>query len=445
MIINALLSFIIITSTQIVSFNKPNICSNSTYRDVVLNLDNTANNYFNDPGYSNQWHIISIDLDKAWKVYKPKKTIKIAFFDSKFYLNDDIKEFINKDKSISFIDSIKEPFYTNNIKNGFIEHGSFATSITCAKQNNDFGISGILNNAEIYCYSVIDENGRFPFVGTKQVYTSLIKAINHCKENNIDIINMSLHFNNYDEDVKNAINDFNGLIICSSGNNGEEIDGIINKSYPSNYGLDNVISIGATDINKNVWEESNYSSTYVDLFAPGVNITSLSLNKIQEADGTSFSTPIVTGIAAMYLSMYPNVSIKEVKDRILNSPSTISSKLLKMCKSGGIVNALNAIHDHNYSYTYLSTLKHKYLCECLDKEVEAAHIVAGGSFDNGKRYASCLHCGGLAEMGFVLNTISLNNNNYYFEYIDGLYYINKTQYIDGVLNLSYKYYISGDY
>lgn len=445
MFINNLLTLFIIGCTQINSFNKPNICGELNYRDVIL-ASSDSSNYFNDPGYSNQWYIKKIELDKAWKVYKPNKKVKVAVFDSQFYLNDDIEEFINKNKSISYIGSIGSPFFKNNTTNPYIKHGSFVSSIICAKQNNNFGISGILNNIELYCYSVIDQTGRFPMAGVKQDHSSLIKAIEHCKTNGIDIINMSLHFQTYDKEVENAISNFNGLVVCSSGNDGVNIDGTTNKSYPSNYDLDNILSVGATDISRDIWEHSNYNSKDVDIFAPGVNITSLSLNELKKDSGTSFSTPIVTGLAAMYLSMNPNAKPAEIKDRILNSPSVISSNLSKYCKSGGIVNALNIIHDHNYSYTYLSSLKHKYICTCLDNEIEEGHTVAGGSFSGGKRYANCLRCGGLAEMGFTEETININNTgNYYFEYIDGLYYINETQYIDDILNISYKDYISGSY
>lgn len=355
-------------------------------------------------------------------------------------MNDDIKEFVNKNKSISFVNEFKDSFIEKSTGSDSEKHGGFVASIISAKQNNNYGIAEIVNNVELYLLTVLNGQGKFPTSANKFDYTSLIKAINYCNKNNVDIINMSLHCDEYNDKVKEAIENYKGLIVCASSNSGIDLDK--KPNYPSGYELDNVITVGATATNNQPRHDSNYGKNTVDVFAPGTNIPSFYFDTIMVKEGTSVATPIVTGLAAMYLSMNINASPLEIKNKLINSVDKYSN-LTNYCKSGGIVNALNLIHEHNYNYEWISTKKHTTFCSCLENEIQSAHVVAGGSFLNGNRYAYCLKCGGLAEMGIEVSTINSTDN--YYELINGKYYATETRYVDDVLNLSYQDFVEGNY
>ena len=67
------------------------------------------------------------------------------------------------------------------------------------------------------------------------------------------------------------------------------------------------IAVAATDIDDNRWADSNYG-TCVDLYAPGVDITSsmfTSPTATIVASGTSMACPMVSGVAAQYLQVRP--------------------------------------------------------------------------------------------------------------------------------------------
>ena len=106
-------------------------------------------------------------------------------------------------------------------------------------------------------------------------------------------------------------------------------------------------------------EFSNYGKESVDVFAPGVKIYSTipGGNQYGNLKGTSMATPIVSGLAALLRSYYPSLSAVEVKRIIEQSVSKPDAlvpcikpgikgnplSLSDLCRSGGIINAYNAV------------------------------------------------------------------------------------------------------
>ena len=103
---------------------------------------------------------------------------------------------------------------------------------------------------------------------------------------------------------------------------------------------------------------SNYGKYNVDVFAPGFKINSTVPNsKYEEFDGTSMAAPVVSGLSALILSYYPELSPAQVKEVIMKSVAKVNHKVKykndkgenvrvafsEICVSGGIVNAYNAL------------------------------------------------------------------------------------------------------
>ena len=92
----------------------------------------------------------------------------------------------------------------------------------------------------------------------------------------------------------------NILFIAAAGNNNTNTDN--KKYYPANYGLDNIISVAATDNNGDLVSFSNFGGNTVDIAAPGKLIYStLPGNNFGIMSGTSQATAFVTGVAARLL------------------------------------------------------------------------------------------------------------------------------------------------
>jgi subtilisin family serine protease len=89
-------------------------------------------------------------------------------------------------------------------------------------------------------------------------------------------------------------------------------------------GVAAAVTVGASDASDAQATFSNYG-TCVDLYAPGVNITSAwstSDSATNTISGTSMATPHVTGTAALYLSAHPTATPAEVADAIVVNATT---------------------------------------------------------------------------------------------------------------------------
>lgn len=245
----------------------------------------------------------------------------------------------------------------------FMLHSTMIAGIIAAKPKNENGVRGISNNTLIMQIGVAppDKSGK---------NMDLVKGIYYAVNNGAQIINMSLSsrtgFEDHVKELRTAFDyadKHHVLIVQAAGNNGSNMD---NDKYFMAQGMngkehDTYIRVGATTTLLNdslVSVFSNFGGKTVDLFAPGTAIYSTAPgNKYESLNGTSFSTPIVVGIAALLKSYFPILTAKQIKEIIMKSVykpdlmvvpppnSGIKNKMpfSQMSKSGGIVNAYNAV------------------------------------------------------------------------------------------------------
>ena len=96
----------------------------------------------------------------------------------------------------------------------------------------------------------------------------------------------------------------------------------------------------------------------VDVFAPGVDILStVPGNQYERDSGTSMAAPVVSGLAALIMDYYPNLTGADVKKIIIASVSQAPDQMVieagqrrqdkvpfgTLSVTGGIVNAYNAL------------------------------------------------------------------------------------------------------
>ena len=196
-------------------------------------------------------------------------------------------------------------------------HGTSVIGVIAASEN-DIGILGGVPDAEIYSLKVMDKSG----VGK---ISNIINAIEWCKKNGINIINMSFGTDTYSRALEEEINsayESGILIVAAAGNNGKSTTD--NIQYPAAYS--SVVAVSAVDKENKIADFSSQGEG-IDLCAPGVEVYTTALGKNYESvNGTSYAAPHVVAVAALlwekdktksneFIRLLMNESTQELGDK----------------------------------------------------------------------------------------------------------------------------------
>ena len=282
----------------------------------------------NDPKYKtpqvSQWYINQVRADKVYTDLRssitPQKNVIVAVIDTGVGTapncsHEDLVGVTVTGRDI--LDNTKQPYDDD----GAIMHGTHVAGIIAANTNNSLGIAsvsgfynGVTLGVRIMPVKALDSTGS----GTDaDIYTGIVWAA----DNGADIINLSLGAATADNILKTAVNyayDKGCLLIAAAGNSGTQ------TFYPAAYS--NVIAVAASDMLLDscgstydaraiFWDGSKSNWGKIDIAAPGVNILSTSngYSLYTTEDGTSFSSPIVAGVAALIKMKYPDYDNDKIK------------------------------------------------------------------------------------------------------------------------------------
>jgi len=300
----------------------------------------------NDADFSKQWYLhntgqtfypgihgtpdADIDAPEAWDIEKGSSAVVIAIIDTgvdythpdladKIWNNtDEIPGNSIDDDQNGYIDDIRGWDFCSNDSNilDFYGHGTMCAGVAAASANNGIGIAGVGWNCTIMPIQDCNE--------TVLLYWEAdAKGLKYAADNGADIISMSW---GEDYSVPNIIKDAvnyayaKGVFLCAAAGN----DNANIKLYPAAF--ENVTAVAATDYN----DVRAYFSTYgewVDIAAPGHYIYSTTptyhvvmndppyyyTQSYSFGSGTSFSSPMVAGVAALLLSKDPSLTPDELK------------------------------------------------------------------------------------------------------------------------------------
>lgn len=259
---------------------------------------------------------------------------------------------------------INDRYYGNNdVMAGDPLHGTHVSGIIGAERNNGKGMDGIADNVRIMMIRAVpngDEHDK-----------DIALAIRYAVDNGARVINMSFGKNlspekSWVDDAVKYAESKGVLLVHAAGNDNADVDTTAN--YPSphflhdSYTAPNWITVGASSDPRAEPGFASYTASFsnygkdVDVFAPGTRIYStIPGGKYENLQGTSMAAPVVTGVAALILEYYPNLTPEQVKYCIVHSAVAPAGKVKKpgtedewvklsdISRSGGIVNAYEAL------------------------------------------------------------------------------------------------------
>ena len=213
-------------------------------------------------------------------------------------------------------------------------HGTHVAGIAAARINNGIGIAGMAGGATIMPVKVF-----FPPPNVIGTYEDLIRAIVYATDNGARVINMSLGASSYSRGEEAAVDyawDHGAVVVAAAGNTGRET-----YHYPAAH--PNAIAVAATTASDTRAGFSTYGD-FVDVAAPGSSVFStLMSGGYGNMSGTSMATPHVAGLAALLLSLNPQLTNTQVRELIETNADDLGASGWDKRFGHGRINARKAL------------------------------------------------------------------------------------------------------
>ena len=318
--------------------------SSSSEREIVV----SSRNPMNEPDIHQQYYLNHIgDIYSTWKTYQGHG-VTIAVIDRGFkYDHQDFNDENGNSKvselSASFTTSGTTTTKTvgrNKVSGGVgtNAHGTFCAGVAAGGINGK-GIIGIAPLAELmllktdgHPYSICEAFKYAADNGAKVITISIGSYADDYEGDLEEYASTGIHLDTVFNDAVQYCLDREVAVISAAGNGGQSAHhSPTDKTYPgATPGV-----IGAAGLAKNsssyVWEGSSYNSTttlksvdqdlFCDVFSPSDGMYGIT-DHYRDAeyysydgnwDGTSFASPTVAGIAALYFEKNPDATVDEFK------------------------------------------------------------------------------------------------------------------------------------
>jgi subtilisin family serine protease len=260
----------------------------------------------------------------------------------------------------NYADASERIYGNADVRGPDAAHGTGVAGIVAAERDNGIGVDGIASGVRIMTIRAVpdgDERDK-----------DVANAIRYAVDNGAHIINMSFGKAYSPEkavvDAAVRYADERGvLMIHAAGNDAKDL--ATENNFPNRHYLDGGSAQHWIEVGASNWrgadalasEFSNYGREQVDIFAPGSDIRSTwPDNEYSAASGTSFAAPVVSGIAALLMAYYPELSAADVRRILLESATRHGDRLVTrpgrddarvrfgdLSVTGAIVNAYEAV------------------------------------------------------------------------------------------------------
>ena len=250
-------------------------------RDVVLEATATVPN---DTLWQEQWGPRRVRAPRAWDATKGSSSVVVAVVDTGVdYGHPDLQGLFVP--GYDFVNLDADPRDDQG-------HGTAVAGVIAARTQNHLGQAGMCWRCSVMPVKVLDRTGSGP---TSTIAAGIVWAVTHGAR----VINLSLGGAGTTQVLQDAVlfaATKGVVVVAAAGNSGSST-----KFYPAAYA--DALSVAATTSSDNLYDWSNRGLDWVQVAAPGCNMAPVRGGGYGNFCGTSSATPIVSGIAALALSL----------------------------------------------------------------------------------------------------------------------------------------------
>ena len=275
----------------------------------------------NDPYYAaSEWHLPKIAAPTAWATTTGNGGLVVAVLDTGV-------DPTHPDLASKLVGGW-DVYYNTADSSDVNGHGTQVAGVLAAVSNNGVGVASVAWNCSIMPVRITNLAG-------SSSYSAIASGLTWAADHGARVANVSFEATN-SSTVKSAAQYFQskgGVVIMAAGNNGQT-DATVDNPY--------VLTVSATDQNDVLYPFSNRGNN-IDLAAPGTVYTTARGGGYGTAQGTSFASPIVAGVAALVLSVNPQLSGAQAQDVVRRSADDLGSAGWDALYGWGRVNASRAV------------------------------------------------------------------------------------------------------
>ncbi|HET6744891.1 MAG TPA: S8 family serine peptidase [Candidatus Limnocylindria bacterium] len=284
-----------------------------------------------DPLWSSQVEQRLVRAPQAWDLERGVYTTVVAVVDTGVQLSHpDLR-----DRLVSGWDFVNR----DNRPGDDHGHGTSVSGIVAATSNS-IGITGICPRCRLMPIKALGANGTGWWSVAAQ---GIIWAADH----KADVINLSFGGPTGGSILQNAINyarSKGAVVVGAAGNSG-----VSTPFYPA--AMAGVVSVAAADTRDLRFSWSNYSTTWVDLAAPGCTFATVRGGSYNGFCGTSAATPIVSGIAALVESARPALTGTQIESILFGSTARTPFAYTRLGRIDAYKAVYRAVHHTTPSTT----------------------------------------------------------------------------------------------
>lgn len=218
-------------------------------------------------------------------------------------------------------------------------HGTHVAGIIGATRTPGQAVQGIAPSVSIMAVRAVPDGDERD--------ADIAAAIRYAVDQGAQIINMSFgkEYSPGKAAVDSAVAYADGkgvLVVHAAGNDGKSLED--SPSFPTATLSNGRTAANWLEVGASSWKAldelaapfSNYGATRVDLFAPGVDILStLPGGKAGRESGTSMAAPVASGVAALLMAYFPDLTARDVKQIMLESARALPNQEVGQPGEGG--------------------------------------------------------------------------------------------------------------